>query len=112
LKRKYASWDAGIWKVGDFMAATIEELRKEIDGIDTVLVESLAKRRSIVLDLARIKKENGIKIFDPSRERELKERITKRAVDLGLDEDFVLKLYDIILEKSKKEQENENFRQG
>jgi chorismate mutase len=94
------------------MAATIEELRREIDRIDSLIVENLAKRRGIVLELAGIKKENGIKIFDPSREKELKERIRRKANDSGLDENFVLKLYDIILEKSKKEQENENLRQG
>ena len=94
------------------MAATIEELRREIDRIDSLIVENLAKRRGIVLELAGIKKENGIKIFDPLREKELKERIRRKANDSGLDENFVLKLYDIILEKSKKEQENENLRQG
>ena len=88
----------------------LEEFRKEIDKIDDVIVESLAKRRHIVLELARIKKQNNIAIFDPSREARLKEKLKTRADDLGLDENFVLKLYGLILENSKKEQENENLR--
>ena len=91
------------------MTAKIEELRREIDIIDHNIVENLAKRRHIILEIAKIKRENNMQIFDPSREAALKEKIRRMAAENGLDEGFVLELYDAILKNSREEQKNANF---
>lgn len=47
----------------------LNEQREKIDLIDKDLVKLFEKRMSIVIEIAQIKKENNIDIFDSSREK-------------------------------------------
>lgn len=55
----------------------INELRKEIDSIDTQLVELFKERMEKAASVAEYKKNTGMKIFDPHRERDLLLRISE-----------------------------------
>ena len=59
----------------------LENLRKEIDGIDNEILNLLNKRSHIVLDIAHIKRNENAKFYSPEREREILERLT--AVNKG-----------------------------
>ena len=48
----------------------LEKQRAEIDAIDREIVALFERRMQVVVDVARIKKENGIAILDASREKE------------------------------------------
>jgi len=52
----------------------IDEVRKEIDGIDDQLVELLNQRAKRVLKIRSLKQEGNISIFDPRREEEIFDR--------------------------------------
>lgn len=54
----------------------LEKLRKEIDEIDTEILNLLNRRADIVVDVARIKRDKSAKFYSPEREREILERIT------------------------------------
>ena len=49
----------------------LEKQRAEIDAIDREIVALFERRMQVVVDVARIKKENGIAILDASREKEV-----------------------------------------
>lgn len=83
----------------------LEEIRKEIDKIDDGLLSLLAKRKSLAKEIAMIKKSKNMPILDKKREIWLIQRLKRKAKELGLDEEFTIKLYQHILENSKKEQE-------
>lgn len=57
----------------------IKELRTEIDNINAQLVELYKKRMGISAQIAEYKKENGLPIFDPIRERELLCNVSEQA---------------------------------
>jgi len=83
----------------------LEEIRKEIDKVDNEIISLLARRKSLSREVGRLKKTKNKPVFDKKREIELITQINEKAKELGLEEDFVVSLYDIILEDSKKEQE-------
>lgn len=56
--------------------STVERLRKEIDKIDSDILTLLNKRAAIVLEIARIKRNENAKFYSPEREREIIERLT------------------------------------
>ena len=45
----------------------LDKQRAEIDAIDREIVSLFERRMQVVMDVARIKKENGMAIFDASR---------------------------------------------
>ena len=47
----------------------LEKQRAEIDAIDREIVALFERRMQVVVDVARIKKENGIAIFRCDREK-------------------------------------------
>jgi chorismate mutase len=57
--------------------ARVQELRERVDEVDLELIRALSERAQIVQELAAIKAEAGIPIFDPKREEE----ILRRAVE-------------------------------
>jgi chorismate mutase len=82
----------------------IEKLRKDIDQLDDDLLNILSKRKQIAKEIGKIKKKKGTDILDSDRESELIKRVMGKSADLGLDEDNVKLIFEMILEDSKKEQ--------
>jgi len=82
----------------------IEKLRKEIDGIDDSIIQSLAKRKNLIKEIATIKKKQNKPIIDEEREQQITERLKKIATENDLDENFVISIYKIILKNSREEQ--------
>ena len=83
------------------------ELRKEIDLIDDKIFHYLAKRMSVVKEVAKFKKTTDMAILDEAREKEILTKLTKKAIETGLDKEFIEKLYILIMDQSKKEQTDE-----
>ncbi|MBQ9861681.1 MAG: chorismate mutase [Clostridia bacterium] len=80
----------------------IEELRKEIDGIDKELVSLFVKRMDVAAEVAAFKKENGRPVLDPERERKLLEKVSDLA---GKDMESQTRiLYHLILSLSRSHQ--------
>ena len=55
------------------------ELRKEIDQIDSQVVELYEKRAKIVEDVARYKIETGKPVFDPEREKAMLKKLGEKT---------------------------------
>ena len=57
----------------------LEKIRKDIDRIDSQLVELLKERMECAAEVAKYKSENGMRIYDPNRERALLNRVSELA---------------------------------
>ena len=80
----------------------IDDLRKEIDKLDTELVKLLARRMELSLQMGREKKAAGIEIHQKTREMTVLDSAKILADSLGLSESFVTDLYALIFAESRK----------
>ncbi|MBQ9086587.1 MAG: prephenate dehydratase [Clostridia bacterium] len=77
----------------------LNELRKEIDIIDRELVPLFLRRMNVSAQVAEYKRENQMRVLDPSRERALLEKISQLS---GEDfEEYSRILYSTILDLSR-----------
>lgn len=63
------------------MDDALEKLRAEIDSCDNQIAAMLQKRLAFVRQVAEVKKENSLPIFDSDREMEIVGRIEKITGD-------------------------------
>ncbi|MGJ8694800.1 MAG: prephenate dehydratase [Verrucomicrobiaceae bacterium] len=56
----------------------LDDIRKEIDTIDTQLLELLSQRADLVHEVGVIKKKEGLQIYAPEREHALLEALSKK----------------------------------
>ena len=78
----------------------LEKQRAEIDAIDREIVALFERRMQVVVDVARIKKENGIAILDASREKEVIAKVQSYLKDDHLKEELV-EVYETLMKVSK-----------
>jgi len=78
----------------------IDDWRDEIDRLDERLVKLLNARSQCAIELGRIKRELGLPIYSPDREREVIEHVT--GINHGpLDRDAVRRLFERIIDESR-----------
>jgi len=90
-------------------AKALARIRAGIDETDDGVVRLLARRRRLVLELAKIKKELAIPIYDRKREQALIERVKKWGARHELNEEFVEVVFRLIVMNSKETQYHEVF---
>ena len=78
----------------------LEKHRAEIDAIDREIVALFERRMQVVVDVARIKKENGIAILDASREKEVITKVQSYLKDDTLKEELA-EAYETLMKVSK-----------
>ncbi|KAF5052038.1 Chorismate mutase type II [anaerobic digester metagenome] len=83
---------------------SIEELRAEIDRIDTAIVDLIAERQSCAGRMARAKYTEGLSIRDTSRRRQVLERAFDYAVERGVDPKAVQRVMELLVEMSEERQ--------
>ena len=78
----------------------LEKQRAEIDAIDREIVALFERRMQVVVEVARIKKENGIAILDASREKEVIAKVQSYLKDAALKEELA-EAYETLMKVSK-----------
>ena len=86
------------------MDEQIVEWRKEIDIINSEILDLLNKRMELVKKIGHRKKQLGIEIVDSKREKEIYDRLDKLADEKGIDREFVREIFKKIIDKSVKEE--------
>jgi chorismate mutase-like protein len=80
---------------------TIEELRRRIDALDAELVRLLNDRAACALEIGRIKRAEGLEIYQPEREREVLQHA--RALSHGpLPPDAITRLFERIIDEARR----------
>ena len=79
---------------------SIEHWRNEIDQIDEQLVRLLNERSKCAIELGRIKRELGLAIYSPDREKQVIQHVT--GVNGGpLDAAAMRRLFERIIDESR-----------
>ncbi len=78
----------------------LKEQRDKIDKIDRELVRLFEERMSAVLEVAKIKKENSIEIFDANREQIVIEKVKSYLRDKNLEK-YLEEFYIDLIKLSK-----------
>lgn len=82
------------------MAPGIPELREEIDHIDRQILELVARRLVLVMKVGEVKRGRGLDVYDPSRERDMLERVA-RAAQAPLTGEMAQRIFQCIIEESR-----------
>jgi chorismate mutase / prephenate dehydrogenase len=82
----------------------ISLLRAMIDALDRDLLQIVARRMALVAEVAAAKREAGLKIRDPKREREVIADRVRLADELGLPRGEVESIFRVLLRASRDHQ--------
>ncbi|MCL2064477.1 MAG: chorismate synthase [Candidatus Cloacimonetes bacterium] len=78
--------------------------REALDKIDEDILIAFYRRFELVHIIGNYKENNEIAILDNNREKEILENMSVFGEKMGISEDFVIKIWSLILEESKKRQ--------
>ena len=83
---------------------SLEALRDEIDKIDEVIVRLLDRRARCAYAIGRVKKEQGLAIYEPQREATVIARVKELNEQLGgpLDQSAIVRLYERIMDEARR----------
>lgn len=77
-------------------------MRKLVDRIDREFLNLLSARQQLAEAIGKIKKQNNISITNPLREQVILCRTVSIARKKKLDEEFVKKIFKLIIKQSRK----------
>ena len=79
----------------------IDELRLQIDELDTRLVELLSRRAACALAIGHEKKLSGLEVYQPSREAEVISHV--QQINPGpLDNEAMKRLFERIIDEARR----------
>lgn len=82
----------------------LTNLRKIIDVLDDEILSLISERQAVVERIGKLKATQKIAVFDPKREEDLKVYHTELSERYNLSLDFVINLFEIIIQESRKTQ--------
>jgi chorismate mutase len=78
----------------------IDDLRRRIDMLDEHLVRLLNARAACALEVGRLKREQGIPIYQPAREEEVLKNV--QTLNTGpLDQAAIKRLFERIIDEAR-----------
>ncbi|HVY30047.1 MAG TPA: chorismate mutase [Polyangiaceae bacterium] len=79
----------------------LDELRRGIDAVDQQILRLLHERVRLVMQVGEYKRERGIPVYDPVRERALLDRLCK-AAEPPLDADTIRRIFERLVDESRR----------
>ncbi|PIP32270.1 hypothetical protein COV53_00885 [Candidatus Gottesmanbacteria bacterium CG11_big_fil_rev_8_21_14_0_20_37_11] len=76
-------------------------IRKKISIIDENIVKLLKRRMALSLEAKKEKNKTGLNMEDTNREKEILENVKNMAQLYSLDQEFVYRLFQVIINESK-----------
>jgi chorismate mutase-like protein len=82
--------------------ADLDDLRKNIDRVDEVLVRLLNERARCACEIGRLKKELGVEIYQPDREKQVLDHVRGVAAEGPLGPDAIARLFERIIDEARR----------
>jgi chorismate mutase len=79
----------------------LDELRRSIDAVDQQILQLLHERVRLVVAVGEYKRERGIPVYDPDRERALLDRLS-RAAEAPLDAATIRRIFERLVDESRR----------
>ena len=80
----------------------LDDLRKNIDRVDEVLVRLLNERARCACEIGRLKKELGVEIYQPDREKQVLDNVRGVAAEGPLGPDAIARLFERIIDEARR----------
>jgi chorismate mutase-like protein len=80
----------------------LDDLRKNIDRVDEVLVRLLNERARCACEIGRLKKELGVEIYQPDREKQVLDHVRGVAVEGPLGPAAIARLFERIIDEARR----------
>ena len=81
--------------------ATLDDLRDDIDRVDEVLVRMLNERARIACEIGRLKKQLGVEVYQPEREKQVLAHVRSVAAEGPLGADAIARLFERIIDEAR-----------
>ena len=82
----------------------IEQARSSIDSIDTQILELLSNRMRLIEQIGRCKRSNNVTVVQQQRWERIRETRTELGKKLGLREEYIVRLLELVHKESIKRQ--------
>jgi chorismate mutase-like protein len=82
--------------------STLDDLRRDIDRIDEVLVRLLNERARVVCEVGQLKKAAAIEVYQPDREKEVLEHVRNVAGEGPLGPEAIGRLFERIIDEARR----------
>ena len=82
--------------------SNLEDLRKNIDRVDEVLVRLLNERARCACEIGRLKKELGVEIYQPDREKQVLDHVRGVAAEGPLGPYAIARLFERIIDEARR----------
>jgi chorismate mutase len=82
----------------------IEDLRSMIAGVDNRILDAIADRMKLSVEIGRLKSIRGMGVEAKEVEEQVVSRGRSRAGELGLDQELAEEVLRLLIEYSKREQ--------
>jgi chorismate mutase len=80
---------------------TLEDLRRDIDRVDEVLVRLLNERARCACEVGKLKKALGLEVYQPEREKDVIAHVRSIAVEGPLGPDAIARLFERIIDEAR-----------
>jgi chorismate mutase-like protein len=81
---------------------TLDDLRKDIDRVDEVLVRLLNERARCVCEVGRLKKQLKMEVYQPDREKDVLRHVKEIACEGPLGPDAIGRLFERIIDEARR----------
>ena len=81
---------------------TLEDLRRDIDRVDEVLVRLLNERARCVCEIGQLKKEQGLEVYQPDREKGVLNHVREIAGEGPLGAEAIGRLFERIIDEARR----------
>ena|SRR5262245_28487337 len=81
---------------------TLDELRDHIDRVDEVLVRLLNERARVACEIGILKKDLGIEVYQPEREKQVLAHVRGVASEGPLGSDAIARLFERIIDEARR----------
>jgi chorismate mutase-like protein len=82
--------------------ATLEDLRRNIDRVDEVLVRLLNERARCVCEIGLLKKDANLEVYQPDREKDVLRHVRELACEGPLGPDAIARLFERIIDEARR----------
>jgi len=86
------------------MVTSLAELRKEIEVVSLEILRLCGERLKLARKIGEIKARKGLPIEIPNAEEALRKKMLEACQTFGVDDDFTVRLLDLLLLESKRAQ--------
>ena len=81
--------------------STLDDLRQDIDRVDEVLVRLLNERARVACEIGRMKKELGLEVYQPEREKQVLAHVRAVAAEGPLGPEAIARLFERIIDEAR-----------